>query len=97
MGTFENVAIAGKNKKKTFREGFHIVLEHLHVWRGCNAIYVLMSRYSLVGTCILSSERMLHKEYDRKGSVARYKISGRDLQGIWRQNKLIGGKPPVVK
>jgi hypothetical protein len=38
---------------------------------------------------------MLHKDNDRKGSVA--KISGRDLQGAWRQDELIGGKPPVVK
>jgi hypothetical protein len=25
------------------------------------------------------------------------KISGRDPQGAWRQDELIGGKPPVVK
>jgi hypothetical protein len=25
------------------------------------------------------------------------KISGRQPQGAWRQNELIGGKPPVVK
>jgi hypothetical protein len=24
-------------------------------------------------------------------------ISGRDPQGAWRQEELIGGKPPVVK
>jgi hypothetical protein len=35
---------------------------------------------------------MLHKDYDRKGSVAK-KISGRDPQGAWRQDELIGGKP----
>jgi hypothetical protein len=38
---------------------------------------------------------MLHKGYDRKGSVE--KISGRDPQGAWRQDELIGGKQPVVK
>jgi hypothetical protein len=38
---------------------------------------------------------MLHKDYNRKGSVA--KISGHDPQGAWRQDELIGGKPPVVK
>jgi hypothetical protein len=32
---------------------------------------------------ILSSERMLHKDYDRKGSVAK-KIDGRESQGVWR-------------
>jgi hypothetical protein len=37
---------------------------------------------------------MLHKEYDRKGSVE--KISGRESQGTWRQDELIGGKQPVV-
>jgi hypothetical protein len=46
---------------------------------------------------ILSSERMLHKDYDRKGSVAKKKISGRGHQGPWRQDELIGGKPPVVE
>jgi hypothetical protein len=25
------------------------------------------------------------------------KISGREPQGAWRQDELIGGKPPVVK
>jgi hypothetical protein len=38
---------------------------------------------------------MLHKDYDRKSSVE--KISGRGPQGAWRQDNLIGGKPPVVK
>jgi hypothetical protein len=44
---------------------------------------------------ILSSERMLHKDYDRKGLVE--KNTGRRSQGAWRQDELIGGKPPVVK
>jgi hypothetical protein len=39
---------------------------------------------------------MLHKDNDRKGSV-KTKISGRDHQGSWSQNELIGSKPPVVK
>jgi hypothetical protein len=38
---------------------------------------------------------MLHKDYYRKSSVE--KISGRGSQGAWRQDELIGGKPPVVK
>jgi hypothetical protein len=38
---------------------------------------------------------MLHKGYDRKGLVA--KISGRETQGAWRQDELIGGKPPIIK
>jgi hypothetical protein len=38
---------------------------------------------------------MLHKDYDRKGSVK--KISGREPQGAWRQDELIGGKLPDVK
>jgi hypothetical protein len=38
---------------------------------------------------------MLLKDYDRKGSVE--KISGLNSQGAWRQDELIGSKPPVVK
>jgi hypothetical protein len=41
---------------------------------------------------------MLHKDYDRKGSVEKKtKISGRQPQGAWCQNELIGGKLPLVK
>jgi hypothetical protein len=39
---------------------------------------------------------MVHKDYDRKGSVEK-KIVGRESQRAWRQDELIGGKPPVVK
>jgi hypothetical protein len=39
---------------------------------------------------------MLHKDNDSKGSVEK-KIFGRESQGVWRQDELIGGKPPVVK
>jgi hypothetical protein len=39
---------------------------------------------------------MLHKGYDRKGSVEK-EIAGHDPQGAWPQDELIGGKPPVVK
>jgi hypothetical protein len=45
----------------------------------------------------LSSERMLHKDYDRMGSVAKRKLYDRGPQGAWLQDELIGGKPPVVK
>jgi hypothetical protein len=45
---------------------------------------------------IFSSENKLHKDYERKGSVEK-KISGRDPQGAWRQDEVIGGKPPVLK
>jgi hypothetical protein len=38
---------------------------------------------------------MLHKDYDRKGSVK--KNSGHQSQEAWRQDELIGGKLPVVK
>jgi hypothetical protein len=43
----------------------------------------------------LSSERMLHKDYDRKGSVEKF--SGRDPRGARRQDELLGVKSPVVK
>jgi hypothetical protein len=39
---------------------------------------------------------MLHKGYDRNASVEKKK-SRRESQGAWRQDELIGGKPPVVK
>jgi hypothetical protein len=39
---------------------------------------------------------MLHKNYNRKRSVEK-KNTGRGSQGAWHQDKLIGGKPPVVK
>jgi hypothetical protein len=38
---------------------------------------------------------MLHKDYDRNGSVK--KSAGRKSQEAWRQDELIGGKRPVVK
>jgi hypothetical protein len=40
---------------------------------------------------------MLHKEYDRKSSVEKEKFDGRDSQGARHQDKLIDGKPSVVK
>jgi hypothetical protein len=40
---------------------------------------------------------MLHNDYDSKGSVAKKKNSGREPQEAWRQDELIGCKPPVVK
>jgi hypothetical protein len=46
---------------------------------------------------ILSSERMWHKAYDRKGWVAKKEISGRESQGVCRQDELTGGKLSVVK
>jgi hypothetical protein len=53
--------------------------------------------YSIRDNPIFFSERMLHKNYDRKGSVGEKKICGREPQGAWRQDELIGGKPLVVK
>jgi hypothetical protein len=45
---------------------------------------------------ILSSERMLYKDYDRRCSIEK-KYSGRESQRARRQDELIGGKPPVAK
>jgi hypothetical protein len=39
---------------------------------------------------------MLHKDYDREVSIEK-KISGRESQGAWRQDELIGGIPLVGK
>jgi hypothetical protein len=38
---------------------------------------------------------MLHKDYNRKGSVE--KISDHESAGAWRQDEPIGSKPPDVK
>jgi hypothetical protein len=41
---------------------------------------------------------MFHKDYDSKGSDAKNKkISGQECQGAWCQDRLIGGKLPVIK
>jgi hypothetical protein len=45
---------------------------------------------------ILSSERMLHKDYDRKGSVDKKSLIVKS-QGAWHQDELIGGKLTVLK
>jgi hypothetical protein len=40
---------------------------------------------------VLSSESMLHKNYDNKCSVEKKNIiNGRESQGSWRQEELIG-------
>jgi hypothetical protein len=39
---------------------------------------------------------MFHKDYDHKGSIDKKNIFGRESQGAWRQDELIGGKEPVV-
>jgi hypothetical protein len=40
---------------------------------------------------------MLRKDYDRKGSVEKKKVSSRESQEAWRQDELIGRKPAVLK
>jgi hypothetical protein len=40
---------------------------------------------------------LLHKDYNRKCSAEKKNIAGRESQGFWRQEDMIGGKPPVVK
>jgi hypothetical protein len=41
---------------------------------------------------------MLHKDYDRNGSVAKKKrIFGHEPQGAWCQDEMIGDKLPIVK
>jgi hypothetical protein len=55
-----------------------------------------MSAAIVIDRPILLSDRMLHKDWDRKCS-GKKKIGGRESQGTYSQNELIGGKPPVVK
>jgi hypothetical protein len=45
---------------------------------------------------ILSSESMLHKDYDHKCSTEK-KNSGHESQGVSHQDELIGSKPLVLK
>jgi hypothetical protein len=40
---------------------------------------------------------MLHMDYYSKGLVEEKRISAHESQGAWRQDELIGAKPPVVK
>jgi hypothetical protein len=39
---------------------------------------------------------MLHKDYNGKGSIDE-KIAGRESEGAWHQDEMIGVKPLVVK
>jgi hypothetical protein len=39
---------------------------------------------------------MLHTDYDSKGSVEKNN-TGHESHGTWRQDELIGGKPPLGK
>jgi hypothetical protein len=56
-----------------------------HTWRKAKHIHKRKPNFSW--------ERTLHKDYYRKISVGE-KNSGRDSQGAWRQDGMIGGKPP---
>jgi hypothetical protein len=40
---------------------------------------------------------MLHEDYDRKCSVGGGEEADRESQGAFRQEEVIGGKPPAVK
>jgi hypothetical protein len=44
---------------------------------------------------IFSSERMLHKDYDRKCSIEEKNLWSESL-GPWRRDELIGGETSVV-
>jgi hypothetical protein len=83
--------------KSVLREGLYIVRKKefsiiccmciTYIWRKAKHIHNRQA--------ILSSERVLHKDYYRKGLVE--KNSGRGSQGAWHQEEMIGGKPPVIK
>jgi hypothetical protein len=83
--------------KPGLTEDFYIVQKEEYSIHAICAIRTFDKRPSMFvrDKPIFSSERMLHKNYYRKGSVEK-KISGRDPQGAWRQDELIGGKQPVV-
>jgi hypothetical protein len=39
---------------------------------------------------------MLHEDYEASVRLKK-RIAGRESQGAWHQDKLIGGKPQVIK
>jgi hypothetical protein len=51
--------------------------------------------YSWETKPILSSDRKLRKDYERKGSATNK--NGREPQGPWRHDELFGSKQQVVK
>jgi hypothetical protein len=50
---------------------------------------------TLLDKPIFSLEKMLHTGYDCKNAVE--KMSSSESHGVWHQDELIGGKPPVVE
>jgi hypothetical protein len=71
------------------KEEFSIIcyMCEIYIWRKAKRIHKRQTH--------LLVREMLHKDYCRKISVGE--ISGRGSLGTWRQNELIGCKPPVVK
>jgi hypothetical protein len=88
--------------KPVLREGLCVVqkeefsvtcnMYEMYIWQKAKHIHKRFIR----DKPIFSTERMLHKDYYRKDSVGG-KIYGRVSEGVWRQDKLFSGKPPVVK
>jgi hypothetical protein len=62
----------------------------LYVW------YVQLTRPSIFirDNQILSSERILHRDYNSKDSIEK-SISSRETKMAWRQDELIGSKPQL--
>jgi hypothetical protein len=83
--------------KPGLREDFYIVKkeELLITCYMCDTYTWQMRNLLVRDKPILSSERMLYKDYDLKGSVV--KKCGRGCQRAWYQEEIIGGKPPAVK
>jgi hypothetical protein len=75
---------AGEGQQKFRSQWVYTAMCSMYIWQSTN----LFRR----DNPILSSEGMLRKDYDRKGSVK--KKSGHQPR---RQDELIGGKPLVVK
>jgi hypothetical protein len=63
----------------------------------CNTYTWQMPSIFIRDKPILSWERMLQKDYNRKGSVAKKKKKpGHEPRGAWRQDEMIGGKPTAL-
>jgi hypothetical protein len=44
-----------------------------------------------------TGKTLLRKDYDRRCSTKKREIPAMSLKGVQRQDKLTGGKPPVLK
>jgi hypothetical protein len=71
-----------------------ILHNHVDLCYMCDTYTLQMRSLFIRDKSILSPEKMLHKDYDRKDSVANKKFLWSWTSRARRQDELIGGKPP---